>query len=86
MVMRRQAREWAVMMLCECDLNPPESLERALKAFWEQQADLERDRLEANEYGVKKAFCAQRSYSISRLNFAVMFGWVARNRMRSAVE
>ena len=67
MVTRRQAREWAVMMLCECDLNPPESLERALKAFWEQQADLERDRLEANEYGVKKAFCAQSAKNVESL-------------------
>ena len=67
MVTRRQAREWAVMMLCECDLNPPESLEVALAAFWDQQADIERDRLEANEYGVKKAFCAQSAKNVESL-------------------
>ena len=67
MVTRRQAREWAVMMLCECDLNPPESLEMALTAFWEQQADLERDRLEANEYGVKKVFCARSAKNLASL-------------------
>ena len=56
MVSRRQAREWAVMMLCECDLNPPENLDAALAAFWEQQADVERERLAAQEFGVKRAF------------------------------
>lgn len=56
MVSRRQAREWAVMMLCECDLNPPDSFEAALSAFWEMQADVERDSVESGEYGVKEAF------------------------------
>ena len=59
MVSRRQAREWAVMMLCECDLNPPESLDAALAAFWEQQADIERERLDAKEFGVKRAFATK---------------------------
>ncbi len=67
MVTRRQAREWAVMMLCECDLNPPESLDSALGAFWEQQADLERDCLESGEYGVKKAFCVHSAKAIESL-------------------
>ena len=56
MVTRRQAREWAVMMLCECDLNPPENLEAALSAFWEMQADVERDSVENGEFGVREAF------------------------------
>lgn len=56
MVTRRQAREWAVMMLCECDLNPPDSLDAALSAFWEMQADVERDSIADGEYGVKEAF------------------------------
>ena len=67
MVTRRQAREWAVMMLCECDLNPPDSIETALAAFWEQQADVERERLEANEFGVKKAFCARTAKNLESL-------------------
>ena len=67
MVTRRQAREWAVMMLCECDLNPPESLEIALASFWDQQADLERERLDAHEYGVKKAFCARSAKNLESL-------------------
>ena len=27
---RRQGREWAVMMLCECDQNPPDDIDAAL--------------------------------------------------------
>jgi len=56
MVTRRQAREWAVMMLCECDQNPPESLDAAIAAFWAQIEDMERDSVAAKEYGVKVAF------------------------------
>lgn len=56
MVTRRQAREWAVMMLCECDLNPPESVEAALADFWEQQADFEKEQLDNGEYGAKPTF------------------------------
>lgn len=56
MVTRRQAREWAVMMLCECDLNPPSSIDGALSAFWEMQIDVERNSIEDGEYGVREAF------------------------------
>ena len=56
MVTRRQAREWAVMMLCECDINPPGSLEEALSAFWEMQHDVERNSVEDGEYGIREAF------------------------------
>ena len=67
MVTRRQAREWAVMMLCECDLNPPESLEAALAAFWDLQADIEREGLADNAYGVKKVFCARSAKNLESL-------------------
>lgn len=56
MVTRRQAREWAVMMLCECDLNPPDNMESALSAFWEMQHDVEVDGVRNGEYGIKDAF------------------------------
>ncbi|MBQ9740824.1 MAG: transcription antitermination factor NusB [Kiritimatiellae bacterium] len=56
MVTRRQAREWAVMMLCECDLNPPSSIDGALAEFWEMQIDVERNSVENGEYGVREAF------------------------------
>lgn len=51
MVTRRQAREWTVMMLCECDLNPPDSLNDALAAFWTQLEEVERDDADSVEYG-----------------------------------
>lgn len=56
MVTRRQAREWAVMVLCECDLNPPDSIEAALTAFWEMQQDVEIDGVRSGEYGIREAF------------------------------
>ena len=59
MVTRRQAREWAVMMLCECDFNPPDGIESALSAFWEMQSDLETERIKDGEYGVGDAFTAK---------------------------
>ena len=67
MVTRRQAREWAVMLLCECDQNPPERLEDAIAAFWVQLAELEKDRAEANEYGVKNVFGSHNAKHIASL-------------------
>ena len=56
MVTRRQAREWAVMMLCECDHNPPDSIESALSAFWVMQGELEVERVKEGEHGFREAF------------------------------
>ena len=56
MVTRRQAREWAVMMLCECDLNPPANLDCAISTFWIQQEDVEKEQVAAKEFGVRVAF------------------------------
>lgn len=61
MVSRRQAREWAVMMLCECDLNPPDSIECALSEFWELQSDLEFERVKDGEYAIREAFTGKGS-------------------------
>ena len=47
MVTRRQGREWALQMLVQFDLNPPESLDSAISAFWDQQVALESDALAA---------------------------------------
>ena len=41
MVTRRQGREWALQLLVQFDLNPPQSAEDGIAAFWEQQAELE---------------------------------------------
>ena len=56
MLTRRQGREWAVMMLCECDQNPPDDIDAALAAFWAMLKDIERNRVAAEEYGVKTVF------------------------------
>ena len=45
MITRRQGREWAIQMLVQFDLNPPLAPILAIKAFWEQQAQLEADAL-----------------------------------------
>lgn len=37
MGIRREARERAVQFLFQCDVNPPEELERALDSFWVTQ-------------------------------------------------
>ena len=37
MATRRQAREWALQMLFQFDLNPVEKLEDAFAEFWERQ-------------------------------------------------
>ena len=47
---------FAVMMLCECDQNPPDDLDAALAAFWTMLRDIERDRLAEEEYGAKVVF------------------------------
>ena len=67
MVTRRQARDWAVMLLCQCDQNPPERLEDAIAAFWVQLAEIEKDRAEANEYGVKNVFGSHNAKHIASL-------------------
>ena len=67
MVTRRQAREWAVMLLCQCDQNPPERIEDAIAAFWVQLAEIEKDRAEANEYGVKNVFGSHNAKHIASL-------------------
>ena len=45
MATRRQAREWALQLLVQLDLNPDTNLAGVLDAFWGQLADLERERL-----------------------------------------
>ena len=45
MVTRRQGREWAVQMLVQFDLNPPESVDADIEAFWNQQIQLEAEAL-----------------------------------------
>lgn len=56
MVTRRQGREWALQMLVQFDLNPPEAVDAAIAAFWEQQAQLESDALAADARDARVIF------------------------------
>lgn len=42
---RRHAREWAVQLLFQLDMNPKADLERTLTAFWHQLAACRRDEM-----------------------------------------
>jgi len=83
MVSRRQAREWAVMMLCECDQNPPESLEDALAAFWAQLGEIERDSVDSSEYGVRFVFGRRDAKHVSSLGDMKAF---AEERIRGVLR
>lgn len=83
MVTRRQAREWAVMMLCECDQNPPDSLDAAIAAFWDQMVEIERDRVAAEEYGVKVVFSNHGAKHVASLEEMKAF---AEERVRGVVR
>lgn len=56
MITRRQGREWALQLLVQFDLNPPASVDAAIEAFWEQQAQLELDALAEEPGSVKAVF------------------------------
>lgn len=56
MITRRQGREWALQLLVQFDLNPPASVDAAIEAFWEQQAQLELDALAEEPGSVKVVF------------------------------
>ena len=83
MVTRRQAREWVIMLLCECDQNPPERLEDAIAAFWIQLEDIEKDSAEANEYGVKTVFSSRNPKHLASLDEMKAF---AEERMRGVMK
>lgn len=58
MATRRLAREWAVQMLTQFDLNPPESLPVAVAQFWDQQKVLEQEDVADGEKRVTPVFTA----------------------------
>ncbi len=49
MATRRQAREWALQLLSQIDLNPASRLDDALDAFWQQLRELELERFEYDD-------------------------------------
>lgn len=50
---RRQAREWALQLICQAEANPPDDLDAAIEAFWHQQwlvkRELERAEIAADD-------------------------------------
>ena len=42
-VTRRQAREWALQMLCQADLNPEEDLDSMISAFWDEMLSMKQE-------------------------------------------
>ncbi len=49
MATRRQAREWALQLLVQLDLNPEPNLDAVLEPFWNQLRELERERYEEDD-------------------------------------
>ena len=79
MATRRQAREWALQLLVQLDLNPEPNLEAVLEPFWNQLRELERERheeddrvelvlnFESQETQKVKAFAEAREFAEERI-------------------
>jgi len=67
------------MLLCECDQNPPDGIDAAIEAFWAQLEDLEKDSVEAGEYGAKVVFGSHNAKHAASLEEMKAF---AEDRMR----
>ena len=83
MATRRQAREWALQLLVQLDLNPEPNLEAVLEPFWNQLRELERERheeddrvelvlnFESQETQKAKAFAEAREFAEERIRGVV---------------
>ena len=67
MVTRRQGREWALQMLVQFDLNPPESIDSAISEFWNQQITLESDALAAEVREARVIFTSSNPRDLASL-------------------
>ena len=56
MVTRRHAREWALQMLVQFDLNPPDDMDAGIAAFWKLLEQLEEDAIEDGVVRIEPAF------------------------------
>ena len=93
MVTRRQSREWALQMLVQFDLNPPEAVDAALAVFWEQQAQLESDSLAAESRDARVIFTSADPRERESLAVARAFAeerakgaWASRDALDAALE
>ena len=83
MATRRQAREWALQLLVQLDLNPEPNLEAVLEPFWNQLRELDRERheeddrvelvlnFESQETQKAKAFAEARAFAEERIRGVV---------------
>ena len=93
MVTRRQSREWALQMLVQFDLNPPEAVDAAIAAFWEQQVGLEADSLAAESREARVIFTSNDPRELASLATAREFAevrvrgvWAERAALDAALE
>ena len=93
MVTRRQSREWALQMLVQFDLNPPESVDAAIADFWEQQVQLESDSLAAENRDARVIFTSNDPRELASLATARAFAevrargaWADRDALDAALE
>ena len=93
MVTRRYGREWALQMLVQFDLDPPESVAAAMAAFWIQQAELEADALAEDRRDAKVIFSSTDPKVLSELATVREFAeervngvWAERENLDSQIE
>ena len=93
MVTRRQSREWALQMLVQFDLNPPEAVDAAIADFWEQQVRLESDSLAAEDRDARVIFTSNDPRELASLATARAFAevrvrgaWADRDALDAALE
>jgi len=93
MVTRRQGREWALQMLVQFDLNPPEAVDAAIADFWEQQIQLESDSLAAENRDARVIFTSNDPRERTSLATARAFAevrargaWADRDALDAALE
>ena len=93
MVTRRQSREWALQMLVQFDLNPPESVDSSIADFWEQQVRLESDSLAAEDRDARVIFTSNDPRELASLATARAFAevrargaWAGRDALDAALE
>ncbi len=93
MVTRRQSREWALQMLVQFDLNPPDAVDAAVADFWEQQVQLEKDSLTAESREARVIFTSNDPRELASLAIAREFAevrvrgaWAERDALDAALE
>ena len=93
MVTRRQSREWALQMLVQFDLNPPEAVDAAIADFWDQQVQLESDSLAAEDRDARVIFTSNDPRELASLATAREFtevrargAWADRDALDAALE